>query len=109
MQFLRENLLLMTVYMLIFWSNDWLMNRIMKGGKFGRVFEGAIHCTVFMLLFSLISVMAVFLGVGRYFPQNDRLTGPLMMATVSALVLLFLVKKLAQEYRSIEGTELHSK
>ena len=33
MQFLRENLLLMTVYMLIFWSNDWLMNRIMKGGN----------------------------------------------------------------------------
>ena len=110
MQYLWDILSFYLICMLFFCTCDWLTNRITKGGKFGRVIECVTHSTVFVLSFNLICVIAILLGVETNFmPKTLGLVAPLVMATVSALVLFFLMQKLAQKRRSIEGTELHSK
>ena len=75
---------------------NWFTLRITKSAKFGMI-EGVTEFTVAILLINLISVIAILLGVEAYNLQNVGLICPLVMATVSALVLLFLMKRHAKK------------
>ena len=109
MQFLWNILSFCLIFAMYICTCNWLTNRITNGGKFGRVIEVATTFIVTVLLVNLISVIAILLGVESYNLQNVPLIGPVVMATVSALVLLFLMRKLTKKRRPIEGSEFHSK
>ena len=97
MQYLWAILPFCIGFWLFAYTCHWVTLRITKGGKFGRVIEGVTEFTVGILLINLIGVIAILLGVEAYNLQNVGLICPLVMATVSALVLLFLMKRLAKK------------